>query len=90
MIDESFIKSNFIGKDGFIWWIGQVDPAEVWRTEQSRVDTNVGEGRELIDVKLESLGIIVLTMKNYPMKTYQQAHILSSVRYRCSWSGWFW
>ena len=44
MIDESLLKSNFIGKDGFIWWIGQVAPAEVWRTEKSRVDTEVGEG----------------------------------------------
>ena len=39
MIDESVLKSNFIGKDGFIWWIGQVAPAEYWRTDVSRVDT---------------------------------------------------
>ena len=69
MIDESILKSNFMSKDGFIWWIGQVAPADVWRTSESRVDTEVGEGK-FTDVKLESLGIIVLTMKNYPMKTY--------------------
>ena len=28
MLDQSLIKSNFIGKDGFIWWIGQVPPEE--------------------------------------------------------------
>lgn len=26
MIDESLIKSNFIGRDGFRWWIGQIAP----------------------------------------------------------------
>ena len=26
MIDESLLKSNFIGRDGFRWWIGQVAP----------------------------------------------------------------
>ena len=28
MLDQSLIKSNFIGKDGFIWWIGQIPPEE--------------------------------------------------------------
>ena len=26
MIEESILKSNFIGRDGFRWWIGQVAP----------------------------------------------------------------
>lgn len=38
MIEESLLKSNFIGKDGFIWWIGQVADPAVWRNENSRVD----------------------------------------------------
>lgn len=28
MIEESFLKSNFIGRDGFRWWIGQIPPIE--------------------------------------------------------------
>ena len=28
MIDESLLKSNFLGRDGFRWWIGQIPPAE--------------------------------------------------------------
>jgi hypothetical protein len=28
MIDESLLKSNFLGRDGFLWWIGQVAPGE--------------------------------------------------------------
>ena len=23
-------KTNFIGKDGFVWWIGQIAPEENW------------------------------------------------------------
>lgn len=26
MIDESLLKSNFVGRDGFRWWIGQIAP----------------------------------------------------------------
>lgn len=28
MIDESLLKSNFLGRDGFRWWIGQIPPTE--------------------------------------------------------------
>lgn len=28
MIEESLLKSNFIGRDGFRWWVGQVAPFE--------------------------------------------------------------
>lgn len=28
MIDESLIKSNFVGRDGFRWWIGQIPPED--------------------------------------------------------------
>ena len=30
MIEESLLKSNYIGKDGFTWWIGQVAHKSVW------------------------------------------------------------
>lgn len=33
MIDERLFKVNHIGKDGFIWWIGQVAPAEYWKSK---------------------------------------------------------
>lgn len=28
MIEESLLKSNFIGRDGFRWWVGQIPPGE--------------------------------------------------------------
>lgn len=40
MIDESFVKSNFLGRDGFIWWIGQVADPKVWRNEKTRIDND--------------------------------------------------
>ena len=43
MIEEALLKSNFLGKDGFIWWIGQVADPKVWRNENSRVE---GKERE--------------------------------------------
>ncbi len=33
MLEESLLKSNFIGKDGFIWWIGRVADPRVWKAE---------------------------------------------------------
>ena len=29
-MDTGQFKTNFIGKDGFIWWIGQIAPEDVW------------------------------------------------------------
>ena len=31
MLDSSLLKTNFVGRDGFVWWIGQVAPKESWR-----------------------------------------------------------
>jgi hypothetical protein len=32
MIEQELIKRNFVGKDGFIWWIGQVASEEKWNS----------------------------------------------------------
>lgn len=42
MIEESLLKSNFVGKDGFVWWIGQVADPSVWRNEKVRLDKGDG------------------------------------------------
>ena len=31
MIDETLFKTNHLGKDGFIWWLGQVAPHTAWK-----------------------------------------------------------
>ena len=33
MIDETLIKSNFIGRDSFRWWIGQIAPIEAHKSQ---------------------------------------------------------
>lgn len=29
-MEESLLRTNFVGKDGFIWWIGQIPPVDAW------------------------------------------------------------
>ena len=29
-MEESLLRTNFIGRDGFVWWIGQIPPVESW------------------------------------------------------------
>ncbi len=77
MIDESILKSNFIGKDGFIWWIGQVAPADVWRTSESRVDTEVGEGWAY-RCKVRIIGYHSFDDTKLPNEDLPWAHILTS------------
>ncbi len=36
---DSFIKQNFIGKDGFVWWVGQVAPEKVWKDNYGDIST---------------------------------------------------
>jgi len=45
MIEETLFKSNFLGKDGFIWWLGQVAPPEVWDIP-SKVSINFVENEK--------------------------------------------
>ena len=33
MIDETLFKSDYLGKDGFIWWIGQVADSKSWKSQ---------------------------------------------------------
>jgi len=32
MIEQGFLKKHYLGRDGFIWWIGQIVDSEVWET----------------------------------------------------------
>lgn len=29
-MEESLLRTNFVGRDGFIWWIGQIPPVDSW------------------------------------------------------------
>ena len=30
MIENNLLQSNFLGRDGFRWWIGQIPPSKTW------------------------------------------------------------
>ncbi len=36
MIENILLKSNFLGKDGFRWWIGQIPPRKTWALQWSK------------------------------------------------------
>ena len=40
MLDSALLKTNFVGRDGFVWWIGRVANPNVWRNEST--DTDAG------------------------------------------------
>ena len=36
MIENNFLKSNFLGRDGFRWWIGQIPPSKSWLLQRNK------------------------------------------------------
>ena len=53
MIDESLLKSNFLGRDGFTWWIGRVANPGVWKKENIVMDQKESLGQR---VKVRIIG----------------------------------
>ena len=49
MLEQGFLKSHFVGRDGFIWWIGQVAPKESWQK-------NFNDGSNTEDATTENAG----------------------------------
>lgn len=82
MIEESLLKSNFIGKDGFIWWIGQVADPKVWRDEKSRVDGDLNTNKKgnswAYRVKVRIIGYHSFDDNILPDSDLPWAHVLTS------------
>lgn len=76
MIDESFIKSNFLGRDGFIWWIGQVADPKVWRNEKTRIDN--GESAWGYRCKVRIIGYHSFDRNELKDEDLPWAHVLTS------------
>lgn len=75
MIEESLFKSNFLGRDGFVWWIGQVADPSVWRNEKSRVDN---EGSWAYRCKVRIIGYHTFDGNVLPDSDLPWAHVLTS------------
>ena len=73
MIDESLLKSNFVGRDGFRWWIGQIAPEEVQK--QLNKDAKDGWGNRL---KVRIMGYHPYSVVELPNKDLPWAQVLLS------------
>lgn len=45
MIEEALLKSNYIGKDGFHWWIGQVANQNSWKDKSQFSEEKGSDGK---------------------------------------------
>ena len=32
MLDQGLFKNHFVGRDGFVWWIGQIADENTWKS----------------------------------------------------------
>ncbi len=83
MIEGSLLKSNYLGKDGFIWWIGQVAPASVWRNEKSTPDAGENKkgktsGSWAYRCKVRIIGYHPFDRQVLPDNDLPWAHVLST------------
>ena len=76
MIEESLLKSSFLGKDGFIWWIGQVADPKVWRNEKTRIDNGTQAWGYRCKVRI--IGYHSFSRNELPDENLPWAHVLTS------------
>ena len=64
MLEQGLVKTHFLGKDGFIWWVGQVVDQTKWAGNLSATPTKTTKEQKGfdLDIKLESWGIILLLL----------------------------
>ena len=51
MIDQGLVKTHFLGKDGFIWWIGQVASEKAWIDNLSTTPTKTTKQQQGFDFR---------------------------------------
>lgn len=81
MIEESLLKSNFVGKDGFIWWIGQVADPSVWRNDKTSLTNEKGETNTsgwAYRCKVRIVGYHSFSKNELPDSDLPWAHVLTS------------
>jgi hypothetical protein len=78
MIDEALLKSNFLGRDGFIWWIGQIADPKVWRNEKTRIDEGDGKDSWGYRCKVRIIGYHSFDRNELDDKDLPWAHVLTS------------
>ena len=49
MFEQGLVKTHFLGKDGFIWWIGQVVDQTKWAGNLSETPTKTTKEQKGFD-----------------------------------------
>ena len=76
MIDETLFKTNHLGKDGFIWWLGQVAPHTAWK-KNSAVTNPDKSGKSWGErCKVRIIGYHTFNKNELEDKDLPWAHIL--------------
>ena len=75
MIDESLLKTNFAGKDGFTWWIGRVASPSVWRNTETVMSQSDDKGHR---VKVRIIGYHPWDLNELPENELPWAEVLSN------------
>lgn len=79
MIEETLLKSNYIGKDGFIWWLGQVAPPEVWDVpEKTDIDFTKFGGAWPYRCKVRIIGYHTYNREELSDNDLPWAHVMLS------------
>ena len=73
MIENNLLKTNFIGKDGFRWWIGQVAPEEAQGNQINQIGNTWG-----CRVKVRIYGYHPADITELPDKSLPWAQVLLS------------
>ena len=50
-MNESLLKSNILGRDGFVWWIGRVADPSVWKKSNDYLATH-GAKQQRVKVRI--------------------------------------
>ena len=87
MLEGSLLQSHYLGRDGFVWWIGKIAPAKVWRNEKSRLDAGTyepGEGEDSTGgswayrCKVRIIGYHTFVQDELPDEDLPWAHVMAS------------
>ncbi len=73
MIENNFLKTNFLGKDGFRWWIGQVAPEEAQGDQINQIGNTWG-----CRMKVRIYGYHPADITELPDKSLPWAQVLLS------------
>lgn len=74
MLSDSFLQTNFAGRDGFTWWIGKVARPEFWRNIETVQSQSNNKGHR---VKVRIIGYHPWDVNELPEDDLPWADVLS-------------